>query len=242
MIKYILRKILFEDNKAYGKYYAYPVVEQMVDLNALSQHMSEHNTPFSAGTIKGVLTDMVRCIKELLLEGRSVRVDDLAVFSLGIVNGEGADTPEDFSVSKNIKGLKLRAQGSGELIAKNLSATFRRVTYTAAAADGGNGSGSSDNSDYSDPNGGSATDTGSFTIAASVSGEGGTVSIKKNGVAIEGGSVQATGSDTVVIQAVPENANFQFMGWSDGVNANPRTIKPSADMNITANFLDLSKV
>ena len=83
---------------------------------------------------------------------------------------------------------------------------------------------------------------GSFTIAASVSGEGGTVTIKKNGVAVEGGSVEATGSDTVVIEAVPENENFQFMGWSDGVNANPRTIQPSADMNVTANFLDLSKI
>jgi len=31
--------------------------------------MSNHNTPFSKGAIKGMLTDMVVCIKELLLEG-----------------------------------------------------------------------------------------------------------------------------------------------------------------------------
>jgi len=82
----------------------------------------------------------------------------------------------------------------------------------------------------------------SFTIQASVSGEGGTVSIKKNGVVVDGDSVEATGSDTVVIEAVPDSDNFQFMGWSDGVNTNPRTIQPTADVNVTANFLDLSRV
>ena len=34
----------------------------------------------------------------------------------------------------------------------------------------------------------------------------------------------------------------QFMSWSDGNSQNPRTIQPSADMNVTANFLDLSKI
>ncbi len=83
----------------------------------------------------------------------------------------------------------------------------------------------------------------SFTIAAGVGSDGGgSVTIKKNGAAVEGGSVEATGSDTVVLQAVPENANFQFMSWSDGNSQNPRTIQPSADMNVTANFLDLSKI
>ena len=83
----------------------------------------------------------------------------------------------------------------------------------------------------------------SFTIAAGVGSDGGgSVTIKKNGAAVEGGSVQASASDTVVLQAVPESDNFQFMSWSDGNSQNPRTIQPSADMNVTANFLDLSKI
>ena len=82
-----------------------------------------------------------------------------------------------------------------------------------------------------------------FTIQASVSSDGGgSVTIKKNGTVVEGGSVEATGSDTVVIQAVPENDNFQFMSWSDGSSQNPRTIQPSADMNLEASFMDLSKI
>ena len=61
-------------------------------------------------------------------------------------------------------------------------------------------------------------------------------------MAVAGNSVEATGSDTVVIEAVPENANYQFMSWSDGNSQNPRTIQPSADMNLEASFMDLSKI
>lgn len=70
--------------EAYGKYYARPVVTQTVDLNGLAEHMTEHNTGFSPGATKGLLTDMVKCIKELVLQGLAVKIDDLAIFSIGL--------------------------------------------------------------------------------------------------------------------------------------------------------------
>ena len=45
--------------------------------------MSNHNTPYSSGVIKGVLADMVSCTKELILDGKNVKLDDLAIFSVG---------------------------------------------------------------------------------------------------------------------------------------------------------------
>ncbi len=112
--------------------------------------------------------------------------------------------------------------------------------------DSGN-DGTTDNSGSTDSGNGGSTENpsagSSFTIAAGVSVDGGgTVSIKKNGAAVAGNSVEATGSDTVVIEAVAENDNFQFMSWSDGSSQNPRTIQPSADMNLEASFMDLSKI
>ena len=107
----------------------------------------------------------------------------------------------------------------------------------------GNGGDNGGNGGDNAGNGGTQTpDTPSgetFTIKAAMSGEGGSVRIKKNGSVVEGDSVQATGSDTVVIEAVAENANFQFLGWSDGNTQNPRTIQPTADMNVTASFMNL---
>ena len=109
------------------------------------------------------------------------------------------------------------------------------------STDSGNDSGSTDSGNHGNTENPSAG--GSFTIAAGVGSDGGgSVTIKKNGTVVEGGSVQASASDTVVIEAVPENANFQFMSWSDGNSQNPRTIQPSADMNLEASFMDLSKI
>ena len=117
----------------------------------------------------------------------------------------------------------------------------------AEGTEGNGGTTDPDNGGNDAGNGGTQTpETPSgeaYTIQAGVGADGGgSVTIKKNGAAVEGGSVEATGSDTVVLQAVPENENYQFMSWSDGNSQNPRTIQPSADMNVTANFLDLSKI
>lgn len=106
--------------EAYGKYYARPVVTQTVDLNGLAEHMTEHNTGFSPGATKGLLTDMVKCIKELVLQGLAVKIDDLAIFSIGLKTKKGADSEDDFSVAKNIEGVRLRARATGNLTSSKL--------------------------------------------------------------------------------------------------------------------------
>ncbi len=88
------------------------------------------NTPFSKGAIKGMITDMVSCIKELTLQGIAVKIDDLAIFSIGIRNKEGAASEKEFTIAKNIDGFRLRARGTGEFSAKtiNLAATLKKAT------------------------------------------------------------------------------------------------------------------
>lgn len=131
MVRYILQQIKITSSKAYGKWYAKNVVEETIDLDGLSEHMSHHNSPYSKGVIKGLLTDMIQCIKELLLQGMNVKIDDLAIFSLGIKNKLAAATEEDFTVSKNIDGVKLKARATGELMSKslNLDATLKKATF-----------------------------------------------------------------------------------------------------------------
>jgi predicted histone-like DNA-binding protein len=155
MVRYILQKIKITSHKCYGKWFAKNVVEETINLDALAEHMSNHNSPYSKGVIKGLLTDMIQCIKELLLEGKNVKIDDLAIFSLGIKNKLMADTEEEFTVSKNIEGVKLKARATGELMSKslNLEATLKKATFingkltTDPSTNSGSGSGSSTGSD-----------------------------------------------------------------------------------------------
>ena len=131
MVRYILKQCKSQISTIFGKWFAYPVIEQTVDLDGLADHMSHHNSLYPKGVIKGLLTDMISCIKELLLEGKNVKIDDLAIFSLGIKNKKGGATnEEEFSVTKNIEGVKLRARATGTLTAKalNLEATLKKAT------------------------------------------------------------------------------------------------------------------
>ena len=161
MVRYVLKQNKNEDSKVYSKWFAYPVIEETLSLDDLAEHMSNHNSPYSKGVIKGLLTDMIGCIKELLLEGKNVKIDDLAIFSLGIKNKKGGATSEDeFTISKNIDGVKLRARATGILVAKalNLEATLKKATAltgkqsTGTSGESGNQSGQGGNPSGPDTN------------------------------------------------------------------------------------------
>lgn len=115
MIRYKKYQMTGEKSPLKGLWYARPVIEETFNIETLAKHMANHNTPYSAGVIKGVLADMISCIKELILDGKNVKLDDLAIFSVGIVSKKGATSVAEFSLANNVKGLKLRARATGEL-------------------------------------------------------------------------------------------------------------------------------
>ena len=174
MILYVLKQNKNSKSAAYGKFFAYPVIEETINLDALAEHMSNHNTPYSKGAIKGMLTDMVSCIKELLLEGKNVKIADLAIFSLGIKNNGGAVSEDVFTVSKNIKGVKLRARATGELIAKslNLEATLKKASATTKVAGNGGSNGGGSTPTGGDSNTGGSQNSGTGSVTPSGGGSG----------------------------------------------------------------------
>lgn len=105
----ILIKLVKNKNKtikeAYGKYYARPVVTETIGIDKLAEHMASHNTPFSKGAIKGLLTDMVSCVKELVLQNKAVKIDNLAIFSIGIINKNGSRQHQGVEPRQVCRGL-----------------------------------------------------------------------------------------------------------------------------------------
>lgn len=129
MIRYKLYQNKMEGNSTYNQWYARAVCDETYDTEALAKHMSSHNTPYSPGVIHGVLKDMIACIKELLLDGKNVKLDDLAIFSVGI-RSKGATSISDFNVAENVIGLKLRARATGSLSTSTLrqDAVIKQLT------------------------------------------------------------------------------------------------------------------
>ena len=126
MIRYKIYQNQQQKGLNAGKWFARAVSDETFDLAKLAEHMSKHNSPYSGGVIKGVLSDMVDCIKELLLDGKCVKIDDLAIFGVGI-RSKAADTLEDFSLEKNITGMRLKARATGNLSTTNLKLDIRRA-------------------------------------------------------------------------------------------------------------------
>ena len=100
--------------------------------------------------------------------GKLIKIDNLAIFSIGIKNKLGADTEKDFSITKNIEGVKLRARATGELMSDklNLDATLKKATALT-------GDGTTDKNSPSTPSGGGTSQGGGSTPSGGDTSQGG---------------------------------------------------------------------
>ena len=105
---------------AYGKYFARVEYKKTMSIDDMAKHMAEHNTPFSVGTIAGILKDFVSCTREQCLNGNTVKIDNLAIFKCSI-EGNGMQLDEGYKISAGLGGLPST---------KNPDGTSRTPDYT----------------------------------------------------------------------------------------------------------------
>ena len=72
------------ENAGKELWYATVVTDREMNFEEFVDHISSHNSPYSRGTVHGVMMDMLDCLKELILDGKSVRLGDLGLFSIGM--------------------------------------------------------------------------------------------------------------------------------------------------------------
>ena len=80
--------------KAYGKLQ----LTGVVTIDELANHMAEHNTVFSRGTIVGILSDLGPCMRELVLQGYKIQLGDIGSFTPSI-SSKGEAKVEDFTAA-----------------------------------------------------------------------------------------------------------------------------------------------
>ena len=151
MIELYLSKNNIEGSAAYGKYYPRVSYKQTLNIHDMAKHMAEHNTPFSEGTIEGILRDFVKCTREQTLMGNTVKVDDLAIFKVSVI-GNGCvklyDAENDKTISASIgtisktdktgaavQSLKLLAQATGEYTRDELNKVAKLAWTDKTAAE-----------------------------------------------------------------------------------------------------------
>ena len=72
---------------------------------------------------RAMVTQMVNCIRELVLDGNAVKIPNLAIFSAGLTT-KAAEAPEGFNAA-NIKSVHLRARSTGVLTRAELTTAAR---------------------------------------------------------------------------------------------------------------------
>jgi predicted histone-like DNA-binding protein len=117
MIKFKKYQNKNKENAGYGKWYG-RAVHELMEFDEFIEHMARHHCVFSEGTIRGVLIEMEICLRELLLEGKAVRMDDLGIFAIGLTT-KGEAKAEDFT-AQSIKGVDMNLYLGKRFRARNL--------------------------------------------------------------------------------------------------------------------------
>jgi hypothetical protein len=204
MIELYLSKVTeTSESEQAGKLYARVSYKQTMGVQDMAHHMAEHNTMFSEGSITGILIDFVKCVREMVLMGNTVKIDNLAIFK-ATVEANGLETLYDAENDKvaqatignlaegaktgpAVKVIKLLAQSTGDFtreeLKKDAKLSWTDKTKAEIAAAKGETAGTTNGSGSSNTNptngggtngGGTNTGGGTGTVTPSNGGGGDT--------------------------------------------------------------------
>ena len=184
MIELYLSKVTeSSETETAGKMYARVSYKQTMDLHDMAHHMAENNTAFSEGLIVGVLTDFVKCTREMVLNGNTVKVGNLAIFK-ATVESNGLEVLYDAQSDKvasatmgtlkegektgaAVKAIKLLAQSTGDFtrdeLKKDVKLSWTDKTKAEIAAAKGETSANTGNAGGTSNTGSNTGGTGSNT-------------------------------------------------------------------------------
>ena len=196
MIELYLSKVTeSSESEQAGKLYARVSYKQAMDIHDMAHHMAEHNTAFSEGLIVGVLTDFVKCTREMVLSGNTVKVGNLAIFK-ATVEANALDTLYDAEQDKvasatigtlaegqktgpAVRVVKLLAQSTGDFTREELKKDVKlawsdktKAEIAAAKGETSNSSGSEGTGSQGGSQSGSQTGGDNTGGGSTIPGEG----------------------------------------------------------------------
>ena len=104
----------------------------VMTIEKFAKHITSHGSVYSRADISAILYMAVDCMREMLLEGKKIRLGDLGDFSV-LLSSKGAETADKFT-AQNITQVKVQWEPGKEF--KNLldDAEFNLVASRSAQA------------------------------------------------------------------------------------------------------------
>ena len=133
----IMRTPQTGENAGKKLWYATAVSDREMSFEDFVTHISEHNSPYSRGTIHGVLMDTLDCLKHLILDGKSVRFSDLGLFSIGMTSR--GEVSKEKVTAASVQGVHLIVRNTKSWSNAELKKLTKIVAYDdyTSGADGG---------------------------------------------------------------------------------------------------------
>jgi predicted histone-like DNA-binding protein len=190
------------ENAGKELWYATVVTDREMNFEEFVDHISSHNSPYSRGTVHGVMMDMLDCLKELILDGKSVRLGDLGLFSIGM--SSRGEVSRDKVTSASVEGIHLLVKNTKNWSNSELKKLCKITAYDARGGEedgsGTTPSGGSDNTQGGGTTGGTGSEgsggTGSEGSGGTGSkGSGGTGSEGSGGNTSQGGGTGSNGDN-----------------------------------------------
>lgn len=149
------------ENAGKKLWYATAVSDREMDFESFVTHISEHGSPYSRGCVHGVLMDALDHLQELILDGKSVRLSDLGLFSIGMTS-RGEESKDKVSAA-SVEGVHLIVRNTKNWSNSELRKKCKIESIDAKGTDAGDGSG--------DNGGGSGNTTGGNTTSGTDDGK-----------------------------------------------------------------------
>ena len=109
----LLYKIVRDNRKNSGNlYYGRAVQLQMVDTDGLAD-IIQRNCTVKKSDVLAVINELVEVMTDQLQNSVSVKLDGFGTFKIGLKT-VGADKPENFSISRNVSGLRVNFISAGK--------------------------------------------------------------------------------------------------------------------------------
>ena len=181
------------ENAGKELWYATVVTDREMNFEEFVDHISSHNSPYSRGTVHGVMMDMLDCLKELILDGKSVRLGDLGLFSIGM--SSHGEVSRDKVSAASVEGIHLlvkntKTWSNSEL--KKLCKITAYDSYGAEETDGGGTNPGGGSGNTSQGGSGSQGGTGTQGGGSENTGQGGGSDSGTTGDGSDGDSTDVT--------------------------------------------------
>jgi hypothetical protein len=106
---YYLQKVVNPTSRVNNRWFAWVDYQGTLSTRGLAEYLISLGVRLDRGTLEEVIVRLAQAIPEIVAQGYGVQIPGLGIFHATIANKKGgAASAKDFSIQKNIKGVRFQ--------------------------------------------------------------------------------------------------------------------------------------